>query len=434
MGFLGFKSSKEVEEEKRQAAEEAARRVEQNNLTNLSNLSKGSQLNFAIPYFDVFDPRLQDYGVPVSVHGAVVYAIEDMDLFHSVNRNEGYSDETFKNKLRGQLTKFIKSVVSNAPSDAQIPVVQIERKIFEISELIQQRVTPQVEKLFGITIRSLDITGINVDKESRGYRELKALTADLEKERMMAQHNAQISNFNLNNDLQQDMLKKQSELNLDAMGRKQELDLGGQEELQRMNLENQRETMRIQREEMQRASRLQTEQTFMGAHQANLNAGVLNNATDNGINAFRQQTMGGGMNNMGQMGGAPQMPGQKGMGGAPQMPGMGAAVPQVQYYIGINGQQYGPCDWNKLQQLVQQGQLTQQSYVWKNGMAQWEFAGNVAELAPLFQGTAPQMPGMLPTMPGTALGLRFVPQHAPSIHPRGNCLADSLSECQRRNS
>lgn len=396
MGFFGFKSSKEVEEEKRQAAEEAARRVEQNNLTNLSNLSKGSQLNFAIPYFDVFDPRLQDYGVPVSVHGAVVYAIEDMDLFHSVNRNEGYSDETFKNKLRGQLTKFIKSVVSNAPSDAQIPVVQIERKIFEISELIQQRVTPQVEKLFGITIRSLDITGINVDKESRGYRELKALTADLEKERMMAQHNAQISNFNLNNDLQQDMLKKQSELNLDAMGRKQELDLGGQEELQRMNLENQRETMRIQREEMQRASRLQTEQTFMGAHQANLNAGVLNNATDNGINAFRQQTMGG-MNNMG---GAPQMPGQKGMGGAPQMPGMGAAVPQVQYYIGINGQQYGPCDWNKLQQLVQQGQLTQQSYVWKNGMAQWEFAGNVTELAPLFQGTAPQMPGMPPTMPG----------------------------------
>lgn len=399
MGFFGFKSSKEVEEEKRQAAEEAARRVEQNNLTNLSNLSKGSQLNFAIPYFDVFDPRLQDYGVPVSVHGAVVYAIEDMDLFHSVNRNEGYSDETFKNKLRGQLTKFIKSVVSNAPSDAQIPVVQIERKIFEISELIQQRVTPQVEKLFGITIRSLDITGINVDKESRGYRELKALTADLEKERMMAQHNAQISNFNLNNDLQQNMLKKQSELNLDAMGRKQELDLGGQEELQRMNLENQRETMRIQREEMQRASRLQTEQTFMGAHQANLNAGVLNNATDNGINAFRQQTMGG-MNNMGQMGGAPQMPGQKGMGGAPQMPGMCASVPQVQYYIGINGQQYGPCDWNKLQQLVQQGQLTQQSYVWKNGMAQWEFAGNVTELAPLFQGTAPQMPGMPPTMPG----------------------------------
>ncbi len=393
MGFFGFKSSREVEEEKKKAAAEAARRVEQNNLTNLSNLSKGSQVNFSIPFFDVFDPRLQDYGVPVSVHGAVVYAIEDMDLFHSVNRNESYSDETFKNKLRGQLTKFIKSVVSNAPSDAQIPLVQIERKIFEISELVQQRVTPQVEKLFGITIRSLDITGINVDKDSRGFRELRALTADLEKERVMAQHTAQISNFNLNNDLQQDALKKQSALNLDAMERRQELDLGGQEELQRMNLENQRETMRIQREEMQRASRLQTEQTFLGAHQANLNAGVLNNATDNGLNAFSQPSMNS-MGNMPNMGGA--MPNM----GAPQMPGMNAPAPQVQYYIGINGQQYGPCDWNKLKQLVQQGQLTQQSYVWKNGMAQWEAAGTVAELAPLFQGTAPQMPGMPPSMPG----------------------------------
>lgn len=103
-----------------------------------------------------------------------------MDLFHSVNRNEGYSDETFKNKLRGQLTKFIKSVVSNAPSDAQIPVVQIERKILRLANS-SSSVLLHRWKAFGITIRSLDITGINVDKESRGYRELKALTADLEK-------------------------------------------------------------------------------------------------------------------------------------------------------------------------------------------------------------------------------------------------------------
>ena len=384
MGFFGFKSSKEVEEEKQRAAEQAKREVERNNLTNLSNLSKGSQVNFAIPYFDVFDPRLQDYGCPVSVHGAIVYSIEDMDLFHQLNKNEDYSDETFKNKLKGQVTKFVKGVVTNAPIDAQIPVVQLERKILEIGELVQSKVMPQIERLFGITVRSLDITSIMIDKSSRGYRELKALTADLERERVMAQHDANISNFNL-----------QNSLNLDAMKRQQELNLGGQEQLQDMNLENQRETMRIQREEMQRASRLQTEQTFLGAHQANLNAGVLNNATDNGINAFRQQQqqpqMGGGM-------GAPQMPS---MGAAPQMPGMGMkqAVPQVSYMIGVNGQQAGPFDWNQLQQLVQQGQLTQQTYVWKQGMANWEFAGQVQELQPLFMNAAPQMPGM-PPVPG----------------------------------
>lgn len=394
MAFFGFKSAKEVEEEKQRAAEQAKREVERNNLTNLSNLSKGSQVNFAIPYFDVFDPRLQDYGCPVSVHGAIVYSIEDMDLFHQLNKNEGYSDETFKNKLKGQVTKFVKGVVTNAPIDAQIPVVQLERKILEIGELVQAKVTPQIERLFGITVRSLDITSIMIDKSSRGYRELKALTADLERERVMAQHDANISNFNLQNSLNQDQLKMQSSLNLDAMKRQQELNLGGQEQLQDMNLENQRETMRIQREEMQRASRLQTEQTFLGAHQANLSAGVLNNATDNGINAFRQQQqqpMGGGM-------GTPAMPG---MGGAPQMPGMGMkqSVPQVSYMIGVNGQQAGPFDWNQLQQLVQQGQLTQQTYVWKQGMANWEFAGNIQELQPLFMNAAPQMPGM-PPMPG----------------------------------
>ena len=378
MGFLGFKSSREVEEEKRKAAEEAARMVEQNNLTNLSNLSKGSQVNFAIPYFDVFDPRFTDYGVPVAVHGCIVYCIDDMDLFHQVNKNEAYSDETFKNKLRGSIAKYVKSVVGNVPSEEQIPVVQIERKITEIGELVQQKVTPQVERLFGITIRQLDITEINIDKNSRGYRELRAITADLEKENVMAKHNANISNFNLQNELNQDELRRQQEMNL-----------GSQEELQRMQLENQRETLRIQREEMQRASRLQTEQTFLGAHQANLNAGVLNNATDNGINAFRQQQQGGGMFDKNSLGGV-----------TPQMPVMKQSAPQVQYWVGVNGQQAGPFDWSQLQQLVQQGQLTQQTYVWKQGMANWEFAANVQELLPLFANAMPQMPGMPPSMPG----------------------------------
>jgi len=395
MGFFGLKSSREVEEEKQRTAEQAKREVERNNLTNLSNLSKGSQVNFAVPYFDVFDPRFTDYGCPVSVHGFIVYSIEDMDLFHQLNKNEGYSDETFKNKLKGQVTKFVKGVVANAPSDAQISVVQLERKILEIGELVQAKVSPQIERLFGITVRSIDITSIMIDKSSRGYRELKALTADLERERVMAQHDANLSNFNLQNSLSQDQMKMQSSLGLDAMRRQQELQLGGQEQLQDMNLENQRETMRIQREEMQRASRLQTEQTFLGAHQANLNAGVVNNALDNGINAFRQQQppMGGGMS------AAPQMPG---MGGAPQMPGMQMkqATPQVSYMVGVNGQQAGPFDWNQLQQLVSQGQLTQQTYVWKQGMANWDFAGNVQELQPLFMNAAPpQMPGM-PPIPG----------------------------------
>jgi hypothetical protein len=399
MGFFGFKSKKEVEQEKAEARQQGERQAIQQNYANLSNLSKGSQINFAIPFFDVFDPRLMDTGVPVAVHGTIAYAIEDMDMFQSINKTEGFSDETFQQKLRSTMTKYIKGVVSNAPSDAQIPVVQLERKIMELSDIVQNKVAPQVERLFGIKVRNLDITSIHVDKDSRGYRELKALTADLEKDNLMAKHNANLSNFNLQNELNQDAFKAQSALNIDALQRQQELNLGGQEELQRMQLENQRETMRIQREEMQRASRLQTEQTFLGAHQANLNAGTVNNALDNGFNAFKQQPMMGSGNMFGQNtlgGGMPQMPGMSGA-----MPQMNAQkmVPQVQYMVGVNGQPNGPFDWNQLQQLVQSGQLTQQTQVWTNGMAQWAMAGQVQELQPLFAGQAPQMPSM-PPMPG----------------------------------
>ena len=385
MAFFGFKSKKEVEQEKAEARQQGERQAIQQNYANLSNLSKGSQINFAIPFFDVFDPRLMDTGVPVAVHGTIAYAIEDMDLFQSINKTEGFSDETFQQKLRSTVTKYIKGVVSNAPSDAQIPVVQLERKIMELSDIVQNKVAPQVERLFGIKVRQLDITSINVDKDSRGYRELKALTADLEKENLMAKHNANLSNFNLQNELNQDALKAQSALNIDALQRQQELNLGGQEELQRMQLENQRETLRRQREEMQRASRLQTEQTFLGAHQANLNAGTVNNALDNGFNAFKQQPMMGGGSLLGM--------------GAPAMPGMKATVPQVSYMLAVNNQQAGPFDWNQLQQLAQQGQLTRQTYVWTQGMQNWEFAGNVQELQPLFASAVPQMPGM-PPMPG----------------------------------
>ena len=52
----------------------------------------------------------------------------------------------------------------------------------------------------------------------------------------------------------------------------------------------------------------------------------------------------------------------------------------------------------QLQQMVQNGQMTQQTYVWKQGMAGWEMAGNVQELAVLFN-TAPTPPPPPPPAP-----------------------------------
>lgn len=342
MSIFGFSSKKEVEEKERLAREAEKQRVLQGQQSNLSNLAKGSQVPFTIPFFDVFDPRFENFAVPVAVDGMIVYAVDDITRFNSINKTQNMNDGVFQQKLKGQVTKYVKSVVTNAPADNQIPVLQLERKIVEISELVQQYVTPKIESLFGINVRSIDIMEIRADHDSRGYRELKAVTSDLER---------------------------------DSLQRRQEMSLGGQEEMQRMQLEHQRETMRIQREELQRASRLQTETNFMGAHQADLNAAA-------------QVAQAQGRMFAPQM---PQTPPMPGMGGMPPMPG---SVPQVSYMVGVNGQQYGPCDWNQLQQMVQQGQLTHQTYVWKQGMPQWQLAGEVQELTPLFQSGVPQMPPM----------------------------------------
>ena len=80
---------------------------------------------------------------------------------------------------------------------------------------------------------------------------------------------------------------------------------------------------------------------------------------------------------------------QNGMNQPPQMP-------NVQYFVAVNGQQSGPFNMQQLQQSVLNGQLTIQTYVWKQGMANWELAGNVQELISLF---APPIPNGMPTPP-----------------------------------
>lgn len=344
MAFWGFKSKKDK---------------------NVNNRKEG-QFQFRVPYFDVFDPRLQDTGVPVAVGLTLAYSIEDMSTFLNMNDMAAFDEEEFRVKLREGITKCVKSAVCNAPSDMQIPLVQIERKIVEVNDYVQPRIIPHVENLYCIKVRALDITAIDINKNSPAYDELKAVTADFERERMTAEHNAKMSSFNM----QQELLKMQSSLNLDAMQRQHEM----QQMQMQMQLDNQRETMRIQREEMQRAARLQTESTFLDAHKTNLNASAINKAIDNGYNPYEQKQ-------------------QKDMGGM-QQPMMGGMEPQVSYSLAINGQQAGPFGWSQLQQLVQHGQLTQQTLVWTQGMTNWTPAGQVTELAPLFQCTAPPIPGM----------------------------------------
>ena len=104
---------------------------------------------------------------------------------------------------------------------------------------------------------------------------------------------------------------------------------------------------------------------------------------------------------------AASVEGEKQPAGTTPPPILGTAtpppMPQMQMYLFIGGQQYGPYDYQTLRQFVPTGQLTPQTMVWQQGMPAWAPASQVPELQGLFAPVAspatPPMPGTPPTPP-----------------------------------
>ena len=338
------------------------------------NLAGNNQLSFSVPYFDVFDPRLPDHGVPMAVRGIITFNITDYKGFIKLNRLINFDHDQFQEQIRGALSKYVKGVVMNIPQEMGIPVVQMERQILSINEKIEGYLKPRIENDFGVNLKGLDISSLEIDKDSPYYEELRQLTAGNTARTMNAQAELGIKNM---------------------------------QEAQRINLTNMEETLRIQREEAQRAQRLQTETNFMGAFGVEQQTEVLKTGAQSlgQMGAMDMGTHGGGMNPAGMMTGL-MMGGAMGQQMAGMMNNMGQnmqqamntppPIPNVQYHIAVNGVQAGPFNMQQLAQMVQSGQLTQQTYVWKQGMTNWELASNVPELASLF---APPAPGSMPPPP-----------------------------------
>ena len=337
------------------------------------NLAQNNQLRFSVPYFDVFDPRLPDHGVPMAVRGIITFNITDYKGFIKLNRLVNFDHNQFLEQIRGALSKYVKGVVMNIPQEMGIPMVQMERQILSINERVESYLKPRLENDFGVNVKGLDISALQIDKDSPYYEDLRQLTAGNTAKTMNAQTDLSIKNM---------------------------------QDSQRINLANMEETLRIQREEAQRAQRLQTETNFMGAHSLDQQTEVLKTGAQSlgQMGTMDAGGQGGGMNPAGMMTGM-MMGGAMGQQMAGMMQNMGQQMqgamntpppmPNVQYHVSVNGSQAGPFNMQQLQQLAQNGQLTPQTYVWKQGMANWEFAGNVPELAGLF---APP-PGSMPPPP-----------------------------------
>ena len=334
------------------------------------NLSGNMQLNFGIPYFDVFDPRFKDFAIPVAAGGTITFNITDYKGFIKLNRLINFELEDFKKQIHDAVIKYVKGVITNIPADKDMPVLQMERKILEINDIISGYLKSRFENDFGINMKGFDLSAIRVDKESEGYAELRKMTAEQTIKTTAAQTDVNIKNL---------------------------------EDIQKINAQNMEETLRVQREEAQRVQKLQTETNFMGVHALNQQTDVLKTGAES-LGQMGNISGGGGageMNPAGMMTGM-MMGGAMGNQMAGMMNNMGQNMnqqqntppppPQIQYSVSVNGQTAGPFNWQQLQQMIQNGQLTKNTHVWKQGMAAWEIAGNVQELASLFGAVPPPPP------------------------------------------
>lgn len=342
------------------------------------NLQGNNQILFGVPFFDVFDSRYPDLAVPLSVRGTIIFNLTDYMSFIKLNRLTDFNLMDFKNQIRSAVTKYMKHVIINIAGNKGVSVIQLESKILEINEEAQKYIGKRFSDDFGVNLKALDLEAVAINKESEGYRQLKGLTFGIVSRTTQAQADANIHNL---------------------------------EQMQKWNSENVRATMAIQRGEMQRAQRLQTETTYLGAHSIDKQAevgkqfassmgasGVMNvggNGQMNPAGMVSGLMMGGAMGQqmagmMNQMGQTVNQNYQQAMQRPPQ-------IPQLNYLVLINGNQSGPYNAAALSQLIVAGQLTPETYVWTNGMANWDLAKNT-EVNNLFS-VKPPTPPVPPTPP-----------------------------------
>ncbi len=331
------------------------------------NLAGNVPIKFGIPYFNITDTRLPDFPVPMSVRGQIIFNISDYKLFIKNTRLINFELDDFKNLIKSAVTSSVKSGVMNINRTNPLNLVQIEENLDFINESLKAKLKDTFSEDFGVNLKRFDIDSLEMDQESEGYRKLLKVTRDQQEKTFVAQTDVSIKNMS---------------------------------DMQGINALNMEETLRVQREEAQRAQKLQTETNFMGAHALNQQTDVLKTGAES-LGNMGNIGGGGGINPAGMMTGM-MMGGAMGNQMAGMMNNMGQNMqqqqntppppPTIAYSVSLNGQTAGPFNLQQLQQMVENGQLTPNTHVWKQGMAGWEIAGNVQELANLFGAVPPPPP------------------------------------------
>lgn len=327
------------------------------------NLAQIIQTRFAVPFFDVYDPRFDDFGVPVAVRGTISFKISDYRQFIKLHRLNSFNLDDFQRQIRDAVTRYVKDVVANAPATNNIPLVQIETKTAQINDVAEFDVSERLKETFGVDVTGVDIGAIEIDKSSEGYRQLMAVTKEITAAKVQAETTDYVERLRIQREEGQYAMHKQTQsANIGAFQVEKQAEVGvaGAEALGHMGENG--------------AGGVDLGSGGMGFNPAAMMAGMA-------VGGAVGQNIAGIMNNS--------------MAGANQAAPSGVTpppVPTVTYNVAVNGQATGPFDINILKQMAIAGQFKPNSLVWKPGMENWLRAEAVDDLKGLFNNVMPPIP------------------------------------------
>ena len=327
------------------------------------NLARIIQVKSGVPFFDVYDPRFVDFGIPVAVRGTISFQIQDYCEFIKLNRLNAFELADFQKQIRDAVCRYVKDTVANAPAANNIPVIQIEAKTAQINDAVEYDISERLKETFGVLVSGVDIGAIEIDKTSEGYRQLMAVTKDITATRVEAETQDYVERLRIQREEGQYAVHKQTQTaNIGAFQVEKQAEVGvaGAQALGQMGAN--------------------------GAGDVNLSGGGdgFNMAAimaSMAVGGAVGQNIAGTMNNM-----------MSGMGQAAQPGAVPPPIPVIAYHVAVNGQATGPFDFSTLAQMASNGQLTADSLVWKSGMVQWAKAGTIDELKNVFSAIPPIPP------------------------------------------
>ena len=312
------------------------------------NVAQLLQVKIGVPYFDVADPRYPDRGVPTAVRGVMNFKIGSVDDFITKYQLRTVTIDEFKGLVKAATTKYVKNVVANAPDKYGIPVTQLEKRILEINEIIEQYLRKRLLDEFGTMVTSVDISDIEIDKTSANYK----------------------------------FLLKKSDV---------DINLGVASKIRGFVADTANETIGVMAGAAAQAAELQTDKEiaaidvkeYQYAKHKKAQIGFIRGLFKGDGDLSAAETRPSFTSNL-----------SKGINGF--FTGIGSRfskkadgqtpppIPVIEYYVAVEGEAVGPLDYDGLTEYIRQGKLSPDSLVWKKGIESWVEAKTMEDLKPLF--------------------------------------------------